>query len=153
MPVRVRRAAHDDIEPIYRLISHYAEGNVILPRDRDDIHRSLEFFLVAESESGFSGIISYFDYGPGLKEIRSLAVRSDLKRTGIGRALLHELLVHLKKTFPPTRVFVLTYTPEFFLEAGFTVVDKDSLPEKIWKDCQNCINRDNCGETALITSI
>ncbi|PKL17488.1 MAG: GNAT family N-acetyltransferase, partial [Spirochaetae bacterium HGW-Spirochaetae-5] len=29
-------------------------------------------------------------------------------------------------------------------------VPKDDFPEKIWKDCDNCKDKDKCGETALI---
>lgn len=37
----------------------------------------------------------------------------------------------------------------FFEKQGFTYFDKSSLPEKIIKDCDLCIRKNNCDEVAM----
>lgn len=152
MEFTVRYALVEDIERIHALIKFYADKGVILQRDRNDIARSLDMFLVAEKKEEILGVISFHDYGKRLKEIRSLAVNKNWEKNGIGSTLLKEIIDILKSRFPESKIFVLTYAPQFFIKYGFVEVDRDSLPEKIWKDCKNCTDKDNCGETALIFS-
>jgi hypothetical protein len=32
-------------------------------------------------------------------------------------------------------------------------VDKIQLPQKVWNDCQACLHKDNCDETAMSLSL
>jgi len=36
---------------------------------------------------------------------------------------------------------------------GFQIVDKMELPQKVWNDCQTCLHKDNCDETAMSLSL
>jgi amino-acid N-acetyltransferase len=150
MVFTVRHALKRDIEQIRTLIKFYADKGLILDRDSNDIAQSLDMFLVAEKKNKIYGVISFHDYGARLKEIRSLAVEKKWEKNGIGSTLLKKIIDTLKKRYPESKIFVLTYSPLFFKKYGFIEVDRDSLPEKIWKDCKNCKQKDNCGETALI---
>jgi amino-acid N-acetyltransferase len=152
MVFTVRHALKRDIEQIRKLIKFYADEGLILDRDSNDIAQSLDMFLVAEKKNKIYGVISFHDYGAMLKEIRSLAVEKKWEKNGIGSTLLKKIIDILKTRHPESRIFALTYSPLFFKKYGFIEVDKDSLPEKIWKDCKNCKQKDNCGETALILS-
>ncbi len=145
----VRTAAEGDVEFIYSLISHYASEGVILERTREDIRSNLENFLVAEVDGRLAGSVTHYGYGEMLKEVRSLAVHSDFQGLGIGSRLLQELISTVRAK-GRARIFTLTYKPGFFEKNGFTPVPKDDFPEKIWKDCINCRDREKCGETALI---
>jgi len=51
------------------------------------------------------------------------------------------------------RVFSLTYAREFFERIGFSVIDKSSLPHKVWGDCVNCVKFPECDETAVIIDL
>ena len=51
------------------------------------------------------------------------------------------------------RVFTLTYKTDFFSHLGFTVIEKEALPKKIWADCLKCIKFPECDETALILDL
>ena len=51
------------------------------------------------------------------------------------------------------RVFTLTYQTDFFARHGFRVVDKASLPQKIWAECVKCVKFPDCDETAMIRSL
>ncbi len=151
MKYTIRSADTDDIDFIYSLTSHYSAKRLMLARNRDEIRKLLDTFLIAVKESMPVGIISYHDYGPGLKEIRSLAVSEENARSGIGSLLLQDMIKKIN-TLSKARIFALTYSPDFFRKNGFVEVSRESLPEKIWKDCQNCPDRDNCTETALVYS-
>jgi amino-acid N-acetyltransferase len=50
------------------------------------------------------------------------------------------------------RVFALTLEPDFFEKLGFKVVEKETLPMKVWSDCARCPKQDNCDEIAVIKS-
>jgi amino-acid N-acetyltransferase len=50
-------------------------------------------------------------------------------------------------------MFVLTYAVPLFNKFGFKIVDKIQLPQKVWNDCQACLHKDNCDETAMSLSL
>jgi amino-acid N-acetyltransferase len=139
----------DDVDSIHKIIQFYSGKDVILERSRDDIRSSLDNFYVASKGNEVIGIISYHDYGDHLKEIRSLGVKKQFVRHGIGTALLKHMVTDLRSRSNP-RIFVLTYTPEFFQKNDFVVIPMNSLPEKIFKDCFACKNKFSCNEIALV---
>ncbi len=144
----IRNAAPNDIDAIYEIIASYSKEGIILERSHENIKASISCFHVAEVSGTVAGVISYYDYGDHLKEIRSLGVKNSFLRQGIGSALLHTIIKLLCGENSP-KIFVLTYTPQFFERNGFSIISMDTLPEKIWKDCVNCKNMDICSETAL----
>jgi len=149
MTYLIRTASIDDAESIYKLIKNYAEKGVILERSMDDIIDNINNFLVAVSDEKIIGLITHYDYGTNLKEVRSLAVDEKFHSLGIGKSLLAELIKQLRSE-NMSKIFTLTYRPDFFEKNGFIAVPKDDFPEKIWKDCDNCKDKDKCGETALV---
>jgi len=149
MTYLIRIADLSDVEAIYKLIKYYAGEGVILERSIDDIRDNISNFLVAVSDDRIIGTVTYYDYGKNLKEVRSLAVDKIFHKKGIGKALLAELIRQMSPG-ASAKIFTLTYRPDFFEKNGFKPVPKDNFPEKIWKDCANCKDKENCGETALI---
>lgn len=145
----IRKAMADDVDSIYRIIQYYSGKDAILERSIEDIRSSLDNFYVASKGKEVIGIISYHDYGDHLKEIRSLGVKKQFIRHGIGSALLKHIIRELRSGNDP-RIFVLTYTPEFFQKNDFVVIPMNSLPEKIFKDCFACKNKFSCSEIALV---
>lgn len=152
MKIDVRSAEIEDIYKIYEIIAYYTKQGEILERTIDDITDSLDKFFVALSEKKIIGVVSYYDYGINLKEIRSLAVEKNYRLKGVGEVLLNNIVQKLLELFPDAKIFALSYHPDFFNKYGFNQISRGLLPEKIWKDCKNCKNRDNCSETALIYS-
>jgi amino-acid N-acetyltransferase len=145
----IRKPYTDEAESISELLASYAQKGIVLPRTVDEIRNSLETWLVAEYDNKIVGAVSRYDYGQKLLEIRSLVVSNDYSKQGIGSILVKLMIRELQRE-GKEKLFVLTYSPEFFKKNGFLEVPKGSLPEKIWKDCINCVNKDSCGETALI---
>lgn len=149
MNYTLRPAEEKDIEAIYSLIKYFAQQSVILERERSDIRAGIGNFIVAESGGKVVGTATWYDYGENLKEVRSFAIEESFQGMGLGSALLLKLIETIGSK-SGMRIFTLTYKPEFFRKNGFTVVPKDDFPEKIWKDCRNCKDEENCGETALV---
>jgi len=149
MAYSIRTAARGDAESIHKLIKYYADQGVILERTMDDILDNISNFLVAVSGDRIIGTATHYDYSESLKEIRSLAVDKEFHKAGIGKALLAELVRRMSSE-TTAKIFTLTYRPDFLEKNGFIRVSKSEFPEKIWKDCFNCKDEVNCGETALI---
>jgi len=144
----IRKATTDDIDSIFTIIKFYSDGGIILERSLKDLKSSLYYFYVAEISQTIVGTCSYYDYGGHLMEIRSLGVKKNFLRQDIGSALIKRVIQDLCALNKP-KIFVLTYTPEFFKRNGFSIISKNTLPEKIWKDCVTCKNIDTCNEIAL----
>ena len=47
----------------------------------------------------------------------------------------------------------LTYEQSFFEKMNFSVVDKETLPLKVWSDCVRCPKRDGCDEIAMVQTL
>lgn len=144
----VRDANLSDIDAIVGLVGHWAGAGENLPRAKDDIIHSINEFAVSEIDGNVMGCASLYIYTTGLAEIRSLGVNPQSKVKGQGRLLVEKLLrkardLHLK------RVIVLTRVPDFFEQQGFYHCSKDSLPEKVMKDCELCPRKANCDELAM----
>jgi len=149
MEATIRKAEKKDIEKIFSLLKNYALQGTILERDRDDISTNLHTFIVAEINGLLAGVVTFYDYGETLKEIRSLAVDDKFQNMGIGSRLLKSIISCIRNN-SSARIFALTYKPEFFKKHNFIEVSREEFPEKIWKDCAKCKDRENCSETALI---
>ncbi|MBU0970939.1 MAG: GNAT family N-acetyltransferase, partial [Proteobacteria bacterium] len=50
-------------------------------------------------------------------------------------------------------LFTLTYRPTFFEQFGFSIIDKNDLPIKVWSDCIGCVSFPNCDEIALLKKL
>ena len=90
------------------------------------------------------------DFGNDLLEVRSLAIRPDLRRGGIGRKLIEHAIKKLDAERKNYRLFALTLQPEFFKRLNFDLVEKELFPEKIWADCSHCPKQHCCDEFAVI---
>jgi amino-acid N-acetyltransferase len=148
----IRKAKISDVKAIQSLVNHYADSGEMLPRSLNELYEQLRDFHVLEENGSIIGVCSLHVSWDGIAEIRSLAVRHDRKKLGIGSELVKHCLSEASE-LEVERVFVLTYQDRFFRKLGFTDVDKKELPHKIWTDCLNCVKFPNCDESALIITI
>jgi amino-acid N-acetyltransferase len=144
----IRKAKLTDVKEIQSLVNQYADSGQMLPRTLNELYEHLRDFHVYEENGALLGVIALHISWEGLAEIRSLAVRNDSVRKGIGSQLVRRCLEEAVQ-LEVARIFVLTYKDEFFKKLGFAVVDKKELPHKIWTDCLNCVKFPNCDEIAL----
>jgi amino-acid N-acetyltransferase len=148
----MRKAKISDVKAIQSLVNHYADSGQMLPRTLNELYEDLRDFHVFEENGSLIGVCALHVSWDGLAEIRSLAVRQDMIKSGIGTALVRQCLAEAAE-LQAERVFVLTYQDGFFKKIGFTAVDKKELPHKIWTDCLNCVKFPDCDESALIIRV
>lgn len=147
-----RKARITDVEPIHALITYYADKGLMLPRPRTLLYESLREFTVAEDQDRVIGAGSLHITWKDLAEIRALAVAPEYAKKGIGRGLVCNFINEARDLAIP-RLFALTYQDGFFAKCGFRIVEKDCLPQKVWKECVNCPKFPNCEEIAMILDI
>ncbi len=149
--MKTRAARTQDAEAICGLINYYAERGKMLHRSMQSIYDSLRNFHVAQINDGIVGCVASEVFWFDLAEIKSLAVAPQHTGKGIGSMLVRtaiEDLVHLGVG----RIFTLTYERRFFEKLGFSVIDRNSLPEKVWRECITCPKLDHCDEIAMMLS-
>jgi amino-acid N-acetyltransferase len=147
--MNARNARISDAKAICSLINQHAERDRMLFRSMADIYESLQTFTVVEVDGSVSGCCGLEIIWADLAEIKSLAVDEAKKGTGIGRMLV-EAAVAKAAELGIDKVFALTLEPEFFEKLGFSVIDKEQLPMKVWSDCARCPKQQNCDEIAVI---
>jgi amino-acid N-acetyltransferase len=148
----IRKATFRDVKAIQSLVNSYADSGQMLPRTLNELYEHLRDFHVYEDNGSIVGAAALHVSWEGLAEIRSLAVRQDRVRRGMGAELVRRCLAEAAE-LRVERVFVLTYQAGFFRNLGFFDVDKKELPHKIWTDCLNCVKFPDCDESALIFTV
>lgn len=148
----VRKATLSDVGQVFELINVFAKNGTMLPRSVAEIEGSLRNFFVFEEDGLIRGICALHICGPDLGELRSLAVRDEFTKRGVGRSLVEACLAEAK-ALRIKRVFALTYKTGFFTKLNFNVVDKITLPQKIWGDCIKCDRFPSCDETAVMIEV
>lgn len=149
----IRKAVAKDIGDIHKLLSHYAEQGLLLPRSLSELYDHLRDFSVIED--GDSGIIAVCALGvcwEDLGEIRSLAVVEEGHGKNLGTRLVDNCLEEAA-SLGLKKIFVLTYVPEFFTRVGFRNIEKSTLPHKIWAECYKCPKFPDCDEVALMKEL
>ncbi len=150
---KIRKARIGDVRSIHGLLTHFSEKGLILPRSLSDLYDHLRDYSVIESESReIIATTALHVCWEDLAEVRSLAVREDFQKEGLGRSLV-EHCISESITLGIYRVFTLTYQPAFFKRLGFKEVDKSVLPHKVWADCIRCPKFPECDEVALLMEL
>jgi len=124
----------------------------MLFRSMADIYENLQSFSVAESDGKVVGCCSLQIIWSDLAEIKSLAVDKEKTGSGVGKMLVGNA-VELAGRLGISRIFALTLRPDFFEKMGFEVVEKETLPMKVWSDCAKCPKQQNCDEIAVIKTV
>jgi len=146
--MKLRKARIADVEAMMSLINSNAEEGLMLPRSRNMLYENIREFLLAEVDGQLVGVASLHILWSDLAEIRALAVANEYKRRGIGTQIVRALEEEAKE-LGCSKVFALTYQPEFFKHCGYREVSKDQMPQKVWRECINCIKFPNCDEIAV----
>jgi amino-acid N-acetyltransferase len=146
----IRSALVSDAAAICDLVNYYAERGKMLHRSLESVYDSLRDFHVAESHSGeILGCVAVDIFWADLAEIKSLAVSSQQTHQGVGSQLVLAAVDDAKR-LGIRKLFALTYEREFLERHGFEVIDRDTLPEKVWRECISCPKADACDEIAMM---
>ena len=84
-----------------------------------------------------------------LAEVYALAVSPKARGKGVGKQLV-QACIDKSATLGIKRVMALTYEQQFFEKLGFTVMDRQQLPLKVWSECVRCSKNNACDEIAMV---
>jgi amino-acid N-acetyltransferase len=148
----IRPATVHDVSRIAEIINSHAELGKMLFKSYAQLYEDLRDFSVYEKDGKVVGVTALAIIWADLTEIRSLAVDNDYRGQGIGRRLV-EWSIEEARRLQIRRIMSLTYEQGFFEKLGFEVVNKDTLPLKVWSDCIRCPKRDGCDEIAMVRTL
>jgi amino-acid N-acetyltransferase len=150
--VRLRRAEEGDVAVLLDLINGYADRGLLLRRSEESLRARLGDFLVAEVDGRVAGCGALTELGPGLGELRSLAVCGDQVGRGIGHAIAERLFAWAgERGF--AEVLALTRRVPFFQNLGFQVTRREQFLDKLVTDCKTCPLNLCCDETAMVRAV
>jgi len=154
MKYKIEKAKVSDVQYIYKLINKFAKKNLMLPRVLNDIYERLPEFFVIKVGQKVIGCAALHLTWTGkdeevLSEVRSLVIEEDFQNKGLGSKLVKILEKEAKK-LGVKKIFALTFVPEFFKKLGYQIVERETLPHKVWTECINCPFFMECKETPVI---
>lgn len=148
--MNVRHARIPDARAICDLVNYYAERGRMLHRSLESIFESIrEFLVVADDEGKVVGCAAIDVVWSDLAEVKSVAVSPDARGQGVGKLLMRAVMEDARR-IGVRRLFALTLEDSFFLKCGFEVIDRATLPEKVWRECLACPKADACDEIAML---
>jgi amino-acid N-acetyltransferase len=165
METKLRRARVADVEAMQKLINFFADRDEMLPRSLNELYENVRDFFVIEGDEGRSEPLQaeacatrvigccalHISWGD-LAEVKGLAVRGERRGEGLGRQLVQACLDDARD-LGLSRVFVLTYIPDYFERFGFRRVEKAQLPQKVWSECIRCPKFPDCGEVSMVLDL
>ncbi|AYK15014.1 N-acetyltransferase [Methanosarcina flavescens] len=148
----IRKARVDDVVVMKQIINTYSKEELMLARSLSEMYENIRDYYVCEIDGEVVGCCALHVVWEDLAEILALAVNPECARKGIGTKLVLACLEDAEN-LGMKEVFALTYVPEFFETLGFKIIDKNSLPRKIWSGCLRCPKFPDCNEIAVLKSI
>jgi amino-acid N-acetyltransferase len=148
----IRKARVNDVVVMKQIISNYSKDELMLARSLSEMYENIRDYYVCEIDGEIVGCCALHIVWEDLAEILALAVKHDCSRKGVGTRLVSACLEEAED-LGMKDVFALTYVPDFFKTLGFNIVDKNTLPRKIWSGCVRCPKFPDCNEIAVVKSI
>ena len=148
----IRKATVADVPAMAQLINDNAELGLMLPKSLASLYENVREFVVAIEGDLIVGVCGLSIVWANWAEVASLAVAKDQRGKGLGRQLVEVCLDEAKQLGIP-RVMTLTYEKAFFERLGFTVLDRQQLPLKVWSECVRCPKNQACDEIAMVRRI
>lgn len=132
MTLAIRPARTTDVRSIRDLIDVYSVDGSLLSKATVTIFEQLQEFVVAEIDGTVIGCGALHVMWEDLAEVRTLAVRPDQARHGIGSQVLEQLLTNARE-LGIKRVFCLTFMKEFFGRHGFVEIDDTPVGHEVYE--------------------
>ena len=151
--IHYTKAKLSDIVYMQEVVRPEVEKGIILFRSADEMATNIRSYILAKDDDVIIGFGALHFHADDLAEIRSLVVAEAYRGKGVGKGIIHSLMVEGEQ-LGVKKVFTLTYQRAFFESLGFSEIPKDKLPpHKIWADCIKCKHFPICDEIALIKTI
>ncbi len=135
------------------LINNFADRNEMLHRSMNELYETIRDFVVIEDRHHeIVAVAALHVVWDDLAELKAVAVADSFQGQGLGRAIVQAALADAQM-LGLRRVFTLTYKPDFFSKFGFRIVERNTLPHKVWGECIKCLKFPNCNEVAMICPV
>ena len=118
----VRPAKTNDVKVIRALVDSYAAPGQMLSKETVTLYESVQEFIVAEVDGVVVGCGALHILWEDLAEVRTMAVKKELNRQGIGHKIL-EAIIKRAGEVGVEKLFCLTFQTEFFGAHGFEVIE------------------------------
>lgn len=153
----VRAARLTDVPRIHEVINFHAELGKMLFKSYADLYENIRDYAVATGEvdgkpDEVIGCVALGIIWADMAEVRALAVDERARGRGVGTKLV-EWCVEDARRMQIRKLMSLTYEERFFAKLGFVVVEKDTLPLKVWTDCVKCPKNLACDEIAMVREL
>ncbi len=144
-----RKATVDDVERLQKLISVFASRNEMLHRSLNELYETIRDFSVVSIGDEVVACSALHVTWDDLAELKCVAVGENWQGHGLGRVVVDKCLAEARE-LQLRRVFTLTYQPAFFAKFRFQIVDRNTLPHKVWGECIKCHKFPDCHEVAMM---
>jgi amino-acid N-acetyltransferase len=132
------------------LVKAEVENGNILLRTEDEMANTIRSYTVVEVDGVIAGFTALHIHSARLAEVRSLVVSKNFRGLDLGKKLVEECIKEGKE-YKLEQILSLTYAQSFFEKSGFSVIEKEAIPEhKIWADCIRCKHFPICDEIAMV---
>jgi len=133
-PFTIRTARPTDVRAGHTLVDPFVRRRLLVATELIGYYEAVQEFLVAvDAEGGVIGCGSLHVLWEDLGEVRTLAVRPDRRRQGVGRALLASLLERAGE-LGLRRLFCLTFEVTFFGQSGFVPIECTPVDPEVFSE-------------------
>ena len=154
--ISLRPAVAADAPALHALISSHVEEGKLLPRTLDELTVHAPRFVVAVEPTATGdhivGCAELAPLSPNVAEVRSLVVKEDVRRLGLGEQMVASLAGRARCE-EYSKLCAFAHEPAFFVRRGFSIVPHTWLPEKIAHDCYSCPLFRNCSQYAVVLDL
>jgi amino-acid N-acetyltransferase len=148
----IRRAFIFDVPQMARIINDAAEYGLMLHRSHAYLYEHIRDFKVAVDGGKGGKVIGLCGLNivwANLAEVYALAVDPAHRGKGLGSKLVKAVMAEARR-LKIAKLMTLTYEQRFFERLGFKIVDRQTLPLKVWSQCVYCLKNQACDEIAML---
>jgi amino-acid N-acetyltransferase len=131
--VLIRPAKTADVKAIRELVDSYAAPGQMLSKETVTLYESVQEFIVAEDGGQIVGCGALHTLWEDLAEVRTVAVKKELQKQGIGHQIL-EAIIKRAREVGVSRIFCLTFQTEFFGRHGFIEIQGTPVAPDVYKE-------------------
>ena len=129
----IRPAKTKDVKSIRNLVDSYAAPGQMLSKETVTLYESVQEFIVAEDNGVLVGCGALHILWEDLAEVRTVAVKENLHKQGIGHQIL-EAIIQRAREVGVEKIFCLTFQTEFFGRHGFEVIEGTPVDPSVYAE-------------------
>jgi len=129
----IRPAKTKDVKSIRNLVDSYAAPGQMLSKETVTLYESVQEFIVAEDNGVLVGCGALHILWEDLAEVRTVAVKENLHKQGIGHQIL-EAIIQRAREVGVEKIFCLTFQTEFFGRHGFEVIEGTPVDQAVYAE-------------------